>query len=158
MSNDNYWDDENDDNAGNGEPSEAIKALRRKAKADAKTIEELTAKFDAMSKAQRESTVKSVLDKKGINPKMARLILKDVDDVTEESLEAWLTENADIIPGTTKPSLTADEQEELEALQGQDDLTRGGGLPGSGNSIMDKLDDPSLTKEQFEALVLAASQ
>ena len=158
MSNDNYWDDDEDDNAGSNEPSDAIKALRKKTRADAKLIEELTAKLDGLSKVQRESTVKSVLEKKGINPKMARLILKDVDDVTEESLEAWLTENADIIPGPKKPSLTPDEQAELEALEGQDDLTRGGGLPGSGNSLIDKLDDPNLTKAEFDALMLQATQ
>ena len=158
MSNDNYWDEDEDDNAGSNEPSDAIKALRKKTRADAKLIEELTAKLDGLSKVQRESTVKSVLEKKGINPKMARLILKDVDDVTEESLEAWLTENADIIPGPKKPSLTPDEQAELEALEGQDDLTRGGGLPGSGNSLIDKLDDPNLTKAEFDALMLQATQ
>ena len=158
MSNDNYWDDDEDDNAGSNEPSDAIKALRKKTRADAKLIEELTAKLDGLSKVQRESTVKSVLEKKGINPKMARLILKDVDDVTEESLEAWLTENADIVPGPKKPSLTPDEQAELEALEGQDDLTRGGGLPGSGNSLIDKLDDPNLTKAEFDALMLQATQ
>lgn len=159
MSNDNYWDKNDEDGNEDGGPNEteAFKSLRRKARADSKTIEELKTQLEGLTKSQSEATVKSVLAKKGINPKMARLILKDVDNVTEESLEAWLTENAEILPGAAKPELTPEEKAELEALEGQDELSRGGGLPGSGNSIFDKLDDPNLTREQFNAL-MAASQ
>lgn len=153
MSNENYWDDDEDDNnVGNGEPSEAMKALRKKARADAKTIDELTAKFETLSKAQREATVKSVLEKQGVNPKMARIILKDIDDASEESVQAWLTENADIVPGSKKPDITADEQAELDALEGQDGLTRSAGAPGSGNGILQALENAQ-SQEEFDAII-----
>ena len=88
MSN-NIWDEDEDDldtDNFSGDGSDLLKKLRKAKRADEKRIKELTEQLDGLSKVQRERTVKEVLEKKGVNPKAMRLILKDIDDVSEESV------------------------------------------------------------------------
>jgi hypothetical protein len=99
MSN-NYWDEEEDDDLDtdqfNNDGSDLLKKLRKAKRSDEKRIKELTEQLETLSKAQRERTVKEVLEKKGVNAKAARLILKDIEDVNEESVNHWLDDNADL--------------------------------------------------------------
>ena len=127
MSN-NYWDDEDEDdldtdtNVGDG--SDLLKKLRKAKRSDEKRIKELTEQLETFTKAQREQTVKQVLEQKGVNAKAARLIMKDLDVVSEESVTNWLTDNADLF------GLTVDTQEKQEkdinraALRQQDMVTQ----------------------------------
>lgn len=158
MSNE-YWDEDNNENedtpASEGNPSEAIKALRKKARADAKTISELTERLDGLSKSQREIIVNRVLEKKGVNLKTARLILKDMDDVSEESVGSWLDDNAELFSFAKEPEKTQEELANEEALRAQDGLSQGAGASGSGNRVIDAFDNPNLTREQFDALIAA---
>jgi formate dehydrogenase maturation protein FdhE len=85
MSN-NYWDEEDDDldtdvSETQMDGSDLLKKLRKAKRNDEKRIKELTEQLETLSKSQRERTVKEVLEKKGVNPKAVRLILKDIDDV-----------------------------------------------------------------------------
>jgi hypothetical protein len=104
MSNNN-WENDDDldifDDVNNAETN-GIKDLRKAKRADEKRIKELTEKLEMFERQQRESTVKSVLESKGVNSKAARLILKDLDEVNEESVNTWLRENGDIV-GYTEP-------------------------------------------------------
>jgi hypothetical protein len=127
MSN-NYWDDEDEDDLDTdtnlGDGSDLLKKLRKAKRSDEKRIKELTEQLETFTKAQREQTVKQVLEKKGVNAKAARLIMKDLDDVNEESVTNWLTDNADLF------GLTVDTQEKQEqdinraALRQQDAITQ----------------------------------
>ena len=127
MSN-NYWDDEDEDDLDTdtnlGDGSDLLKKLRKAKRSDEKRIKELTEQLETFTKAQREQTVKQVLEKKGVNAKAARLIMKDLDDVNEESVTNWLTDNADLF------GLTIDSQEKQEqdinraALRQQDVITQ----------------------------------
>jgi hypothetical protein len=127
MSN-NYWDDEDEDDldteTSTGDGSDLLKKLRKAKRSDEKRIKELTEQLETFTKAQREQTVKQVLEQKGVNAKAARLIMKDLDDVNEESVTNWLTDNADLF------GLTVDTQEKQEqdinraALRQQDVITQ----------------------------------
>ena len=127
MSN-NYWDDEEDEDldtdTSTGDGSDLLKKLRKAKRSDEKRIKELTEQLETFTKAQREQTVKQVLEQKGVNAKAARLIMKDLDDVSEESVTNWLTDNADLF------GLTVDTQEKQEkdinraALRQQDMVTQ----------------------------------
>jgi hypothetical protein len=127
MSN-NYWDDEEDEDLDTetsaGDGSDLLKKLRKAKRSDEKRIKELTEQLETFTKAQREQTVKQVLEQKGVNAKAARLIMKDLDDVSEESVTNWLTDNADLF------GLTIDSQEKQEqdinraALRQQDVVTQ----------------------------------
>ncbi len=76
--------------------SDLLKKLRKAKRNDEKRIKELTEQLEGLTKSQRERTVKEVLEKKGVNPKAVRLILKDIDDVSEESVNNWLDDNGDL--------------------------------------------------------------
>ncbi len=134
MSN-NDWKDDDDDNDNDDEGSEfddgsgLLKKLRKAKRSDEKRIKELTEQLEVFSKVQRERTVKEVLEKKGVNPKAIRLILKDLDEVTEESVNNWLDDNGDLF-GLAKMTDTSGVNElDLAALRQQDVLTQGATTP-----------------------------
>ncbi len=148
MSN-NYWDDEDDDLDTETETqmdgSDLLKKLRKAKRADEKRIKELTEQLETFSKAQRESTVKSVLEKKGVNQKAARLVLKDLDgDFSEEAVSNWLDENADLfgIEVAQKP-----DEQNLAALRQQDIMTQNAVTPDRAQDLEQRMDNAGSMEE-----------
>ena len=138
MSN-NYWEDEDDEldtiDEAPMDGSDLLKKLRKAKRADEKRIKELTEQLEGFSKAQRESTVKSVLEKKGVNLKAARLVMKDLDDINEESVSNWLDENADLFGLTVNEDSSKVSQEDRAALRNQDLVTQNAMTPDRANDI-----------------------
>ena len=136
MPNDIDWDDEDDNDESNdsGQVSESdlIRQLRKQVRKSGKRVVELETANKGLTQVQQERTVKEFLEKKGVNPKTARLILKDLDTVDESSIDTWLTENAEILTFTPKAVVSAEEQANLDALAAQDALTSQAGSPGTG--------------------------
>ena len=148
MSN-NYWDEDDDDldteNEAQMDGSDLLKKLRKAKRADEKRIKELTEQLEGFSKAQRESTVKSVLEKKGVNQKAARLVLKDLDgDFSEEAVSNWLDENADLFG--IEVSQKRDEQN-LATLRQQDIMTQGAVTPDRAQDLEQRMDNASSMEE-----------
>jgi hypothetical protein len=131
MSN-NYWDEDEDDTDTETDVqmdgNDLLKKLRKAKRSDEKRIKELTDQLEQVSKVQRERTVKEVLEKKGVNPKAVRLILKDIDDVSEESVNNWLDDNGDLF-GLTKTEGAPENKADLAALRQQDVITQGATTP-----------------------------
>lgn len=153
MSN-NYWDDEEDevevpDHQLNGD--DLVKKLRKAKRADEKRIKELTEQLDGYAKAKREQIVSEVLAKKGVNAKAARLILKDVDDATEESIDSWLRDNGDLI-GYTPQVQNEETQKDLARLRQQDVLTQGGIAPDKAVDIETRMDNAGSVDELLNLL------
>jgi hypothetical protein len=73
---------------------------------------------------QRERTVKEVLEQKGVNPKAVRLILKDLDDISEESVNNWLDDNGDLF-GLHLQEHQNNDNKDRAALRQQDIVTQG---------------------------------
>jgi hypothetical protein len=150
MSN-NYWDDEEDEDldtdASAGDGSDLLKKLRKAKRSDEKRIKELTEQLETFTKAQREQTVKQVLEQKGVNAKAARLIMKDLDDVNEESVNNWLADNADLF------GLTVDTQEKQEqdinraALRQQDVITQNALTPERNEDMESKIASANSAEE-----------
>ena len=138
MSN-NYWDDEDDDldtiEEAPMDGSDLLKKLRKAKRADEKRIKELTEQLEGFSKAQREAIVKSTLEKKGVNLKAARLVMKDLDDINEESVSNWLDENADLFGLTVNEDSSKVSQEDRAALRNQDLVTQNAMTPDRANDI-----------------------
>ena len=137
MSN-NYWDEDEDDDTTEtetftGDGSDLLKKLRKAKRADEKRIKELTEQLEGYSKKQRESIVKEVLEKKGVNLKAARLALKDLDEVTEESVSNWLDDNGDLFGYAG--SKDAPTGEDMEALRRQDSSVMGANAPDRGQDL-----------------------
>jgi hypothetical protein len=146
MSN-NYWDDEDDDldtPTQDGDGSNLLKQLRKAKRADEKRIKELTEQLEGLSKLQRERTVKEVLEKKGVNPKATRLILKDLDDVNEESVNSWLDDNADLFGIEVSKEAPVVSEMDRAALRQQDVLTQGAITP-------DRAEDMNLRLDQAQS-------
>ena len=153
MSN-NYWEDEDEDldNVELGDGGDLVKKLRKANRASEKRIKELTEQLEGFSKAQRESTVKSVLEQKGINPKAARLILKDLDEVNEESVSNWLDDNADLF-GIKVPEQEAPiDTQDLARLRQQDVLTQGAVTPDRGMDIEQRMSQAGSAEELLNLL------
>jgi hypothetical protein len=127
MSN-NYWDDEDDDldtiEEAPMDGSDLLKKLRK----------ELTEQLEGFSKAQRESIVKSTLEKKGVNLKAARLVMKDLEDINEESVSNWLDDNAELF-GLTVAEESNVSQQDRAALRNQDLVTQNALTPDRANDI-----------------------
>ena len=152
MSN-NYWDDEDEDldtdQGFSGDGSDLIKKLRKAKRADEKRIKELTEQLESLSKVQRERTVKEVLEKKGVNAKAARLILKDIDEVNEETVSHWLDENADLFGIKIDEAETKVAEQDRAALRAQDVLTQSAYTPDRMEEINSKIDNA----ESMDALL-----
>ena len=133
--------DEGFENQGN--ENNAIKALRNKAKADNAKVSSLEAQVEALLAKDRERSVVSVLEKKGVNPKAARLVLKDITEVTEANVDAWLTENAELLNLTVQPVVPQEGNEgdsnANEELGRQDALTSQANTPGTGGNVAAKI-------------------
>jgi hypothetical protein len=138
MSN-NYWDDEDDDldtiEEAPMDGSDLLKKLRKAKRADEKRIKELTEQLEGFSKSQREAVIKSVLEKKGVNLKAARLVMKDLDDINEDSVSNWLDDNADLFGLTVNEDSSSVSQEDRAALRNQDLVTQNAMTPDRANDI-----------------------
>ena len=148
MSN-NYWDEDDDDldtdNEAQMDGSDLLKKLRKAKRADEKRIRELTEQLEGFSKAQRESTVKSILEQKGVNQKAARLILKDLDgEFSEESVSNWLDDNADLfgIEVSQRP-----DSQNLATLRQQDVMTQNAVTPDRAQDIEQRMNNASSMEE-----------
>ena len=148
MSN-NYWDEEDDDLDNDTEAqmdgSDLLKKLRKAKRADEKRIKELTEQLEGFTKAQRESTVKSILEKKGVNQKAARLVLKDLDgDFSEEAVSNWLDDNADLfgIEVSQKP-----DEQNLAALRQQDIMAQKAFTPDRAQDLEQRMDNAGSMEE-----------
>ena len=151
MSN-NYWDDEDDDldNEPQLDGSDLLKKLRKAKRADEKRIKELTEQLETFTKAQREQTVRQVLEKKGVNAKAARLIMKDLEDVNEETVSSWLDDNADLFGLKTAESneINAD----IATLRQQDAFTSNAVTPDRAGDFEMKLQNASSADEILSLL------
>jgi hypothetical protein len=118
--------------------TDGIKDLRKAKRADEKRIKELTEKLEMFERQQKESTVKTVLESKGVNSKAARLILKDLDEVNEEAVNNWLQDNGDLIgyqPQTEEPV----QNKSVREFSRQDDATQYAATPDVSDEYVDML-------------------
>jgi hypothetical protein len=155
MSN-NYWDEDEDDQDTDTDTqmdgSDLLKKLRKAKRNDEKRIKELTEQLEGLSKVQRERVVKEVLEKKGVNPKAQRLILKDLEDVNEESVNTWLDDNGDLFGLTKEPAVTQEQEVNRAALRQQDILTQGSLTPDRAEDLESKISSAQSAEEILSIL------
>jgi TolA-binding protein len=149
MSN-NYWDEDEDDQDTDTDTqmdgSDLLKKLRKAKRNDEKRIKELTEQLEGLSKSQRERTVKEVLEQKGVNPKAQRLILKDLDDISEESVNNWLADNGDLF-GLTQPEVNEEKELNCAALRQQDVVTQLGTSPDRAEDLLSRINNAASAEE-----------
>lgn len=141
MRSNNDWDNDDDLDLyqeANNDETNGIKDLRRAKKADEKRIKELTERLEKFERQERESTVAKVLESKGVNSKAARLILKDLDEVNEEAVNNWLSENGDIVGYKPEVEQPADKPNVREFSR-QDGATQFAATPDVSDEYVDML-------------------
>ena len=136
MSN-NYWDEEDDNDdiiTGTETESDLQKKLRKKIRADEKRIKELEDRLNGFTVKEREAVVKAVLEKQGVNPKAARLILKDIDgDINENAILDWLDSEGDLVGYSANKDAANDV--DRDALRRQDTSVMGAAAPDRGQDL-----------------------
>jgi len=153
------WTDDDDDfdiddaPAAPANDSDLVKQLRKAMRAKEKENKELAEKFEALNKVQRERVVKEVLEAKGVNAKAARLIMKDLEDVNEESVSHWLDDNGDLFGYTKQVEADPQQQADLAALRQQDIVTQQAQSPTSEMDAMNRINNAT----QEELLNMIAS-
>jgi hypothetical protein len=154
MSN-NYWDDEDDeldtDQQLGGD--DLVKKLRKAKRADEKRIKELTEQLEGLSKVQRERTVKEVLEQKGVNPKAARIILKDLEEVNEETVMNWLDDNGDLFGYTRDAQEQSITDVDRATLRQQDIITQNAGTPSRAEDLEARLGGEFNSQEELIAFL-----
>ena len=154
MSN-NYWDEEDDEDTTidtNMDGTDLLKKLRKAKRSDEKRIKELEDQLNGYVKKDKETSVAKVLEQKGVNPKAARLILKDLDEVNEQTINGWLEDNGDlfgIIPSQDAPKAN---ELDLAALRAQDSLTQGAVTPDRAEDMNMRLDQAQSAEEIYQIL------
>jgi DNA-directed RNA polymerase subunit F len=145
-----YWDEEEDevDNTSMGNDSDAMKSLRKAKRADEKRIKELSEKLEAFDKAQRETVIKKVLELKGVSPKAARLIVRELEgDITEDSVSNWVDDNADMFGLQVQEQQTPEQTLDRAALRQQDIVTQAAITPDRSQDTLLKLNNAASAEE-----------
>ena len=147
-SNDNWEDNDDLDYEVQGsDDTNGIKELRKAKRADEKRIKELMEKLEKFERQEKESTVKSVLESKGVNSKAARLILKDLDEVNEETITNWLDDNGDLI-GYKQEEKHEEEKTDIREFSRQDGVTQTAAAPGASDDLIDMLQNYNGSSEE----------
>lgn len=143
----NQWteDDDEDFEVDNAHTSDndLVKQLRKAMRAKEKENKDLSEKFEALNKMQRERIVKEVLESKGVNAKAARLIMKDLDDVNEETVSHWLDDNGDLFGYNKQAEADPKQQLDLAALRQQDIVSQQGMTPDKQMDAMERINNAS---------------
>jgi hypothetical protein len=151
MSNFEYEDDEDDFTQESGN-NDLVKQLRKAAKQKDKELQELRAQFEGVSKAQRERSIKDVLESRGVNSKIAKFIPSDVDS-TEESLSKWLEENGDVFGfQATESNQPVVDPAQAAAYKKMNSVTEQGLTPDASEDIMRKLMSAN-SKEELDDII-----
>ena len=151
MSNFEYEDDEDDFTQESGN-NDLVKQLRKAAKQKDKELQELRAQFEGISKAQRERSIKDVLESRGVNSKIAKFIPTDVDS-TEESLSKWLEENGDVFGfQATESNQPVVDPAQAAAYKKMNSVTEQGLTPDASDDIMRRLMSAN-SKEELDDII-----
>ena len=133
------------------ESNDLVKQLRKATKQKDKELAELRAQFENVSKAQRERSIKDVLESRGVNSKIAKFIPSDVDS-TEESLSKWLDENGDVFGFTTESNQPVVDPAQAAAYKKMNNVTDQGLTPDASDDIMRKLMSAN-SKEELDDII-----
>ena len=151
MSNYEYEDDE-DDVTTTDTSNDLVKQLRKATKQKDKELAELRAQFEGVSKAQRERSIKDVLESRGVNSKIAKFIPSDLDP-TEESLSKWLDDNGDVFGFTAAESnQSVVDPAQAAAYKKMNGITEQGLTPDSSEDLMRKLMSAN-SKEDLDEII-----
>ena len=153
MSNNDYEDDDIDfEDSYSNSNNDLVKQLRKAAKQKDKELQELRAQFEGVSKAQRERTIKDVLEARGVNKKISAFIPQDIDP-TEESLSKWLDDYGDVFGIESQESnQNVVDPAQAAAYKKMNNAVESGLTPDSGDDVLRKLMSAN-SKEELDEVI-----
>ncbi len=152
MSNYDYEDEDDDITTESNSSNDPVKQLRKAAKAKDKELAELRDKFEGLSKAQRERTIKDALERRGVNQKIASFIPQDIDP-TEESVSKWLEDYADVFGIDLGQNQTANvDPADIAAYKRMTGTADAGLSPERGADVMSRLMNAN-SKEELDEII-----
>lgn len=126
------------------EGNDLVRQLRRAQRAAEKKAKELESELSTLRSAQRENVIKSVLESKGLNPKVAKFIPADVE-TTEESINQWISEYGDVFG--LAPQQNQSTSPDLATLRQIDAVTSGAVTPDKIENLLLRLDQADSADE-----------
>jgi hypothetical protein len=115
------WDDDDEDVIQSQQSeSDLLKQLRKELKIKSKVLSEMEGQLSSIKTEQRQNVIKSVLESKGVSPKIAKFIPADIE-ASSEAVDNWIADNADVFGLTVQTP--ADVQPDLAALRQIDAVT-----------------------------------
>ena len=151
MSNNNEWYEDDDDFLEEEDQTGGLQNLRKADRAKSKRIKELETELESLRNFQRQSVVSSVLNERGVNPKIATFIPSDVAN-DPESISKWLDEYGEVFgvqPQAQKPMV---DQENLSTLRQIDAVTGSALSPDDVNDIFSRLNNAQSAEELLEMI------
>jgi hypothetical protein len=150
MSNNNEW-YEDDDFLEEDDQTGGLQNLRKADRAKSKRIKELETELEGLRSLQRQSVVSSVLNERGVNPKIAAFIPSDVAN-DSESIGKWLDENGEVFGVQSQVEKPMVDQENLSTLR-QIDAAIGSALsPDDVNDLFSRLNNAQSADELLEMI------
>lgn len=150
MSNNNEWYEDDDDFMEEDQVS-GLQNLRKADRAKSKRIKELEAELDGLRNFQRQSVVSSVLNERGVNPKIATFIPADVAD-DAESISKWLDEHGEIFGVQAQPKQPMVDQENLSMLRQIDAVTGSALSPDDVSDVFSRINNAQSADELLEMI------
>jgi hypothetical protein len=151
MSNNNEWYEDDDDFLEEEDQTGGLQNLRKADRAKSKRIKELEAELDGLRSFQRQSVVSSVLNERGVNPKIATFIPSDVAN-DPESIGKWLDEYGEVFGVQPQVQQPIVDQENLSMLREIDAVTGSALSPDDVNDMFSRLNNAQSAEELMEMI------
>lgn len=152
MSNYDYEDEDDDITTESNSSNDLVKQLRKAAKQKDKELAELRDKFEGLSKAQRERSIKDALERRGVNQKISAFIPQDIDP-TEESVSKWLEDYADVFGIDLGQNQTANvDPADIAAYKKMTGTADAGLSPERGADVMSRLMNAN-SKDELDEII-----
>lgn len=151
MSNNNEWYEDDDDFLEEEDQTGGLQNLRKADRAKSKRIKELETELESLRSFQRQSVVSSVLNERGVNPKIATFIPSDVAN-DSESIGKWLDEYGEIFGVQPQVEQSMVDQENLSTLRQIDAITGSALSPDDVNDMFSRLNNAQSAEELMEMI------
>jgi hypothetical protein len=133
---------------------DVVKKLRRAERSQSKRIKELESELTSLRKTTRDTSVKSILESKGISPKIAAFIPQDID-VESSDFDSWLEDYADVFGVPSANAGTAVDPADLAALRQIDAVTSGAVSPDRAEDALLRINQAQ-TEEELLNLIFGS--
>lgn len=125
---------------------DVVASLRKAERSQAKRIKELESELTSLRKTTRDTSVKSILETRGINPKVAAFIPQDIN-IDSSEFDTWLEDYADVFGAPSAKAEPAANSADLAALRQIDAVTSNAQAPSSADDILLRINQAGSEEE-----------